>query len=63
MYYPTIEPDRASRSALDHVVETYFKGSVTQAIAGLIELSPEGISELEFRELSDLIKEANQEGK
>jgi len=63
VYYPTIEPERARRSALDHVVDTYFKGSVSQAIAALIESSPEGLSEQEFKELTDLIKEANKEGR
>lgn len=63
VYYPTIEPERASRSALDHVVDTYFKGSVSQAIAALIESSPEGLSEQEFRAITDLIKVANKEGR
>ena len=63
VYYPTIEPERASRSALDHVVDTYFKGSVSQAIAALIESSPEGLSEREFKAITELIREANKEGR
>src|SRR5579862_8803547 len=33
VYIPTVERKRASRSALRHVLNTFFEGSVTQAIS------------------------------
>lgn len=37
VYHPTVPADQARRSALDHVIQTHFRGSVSQAIAALLE--------------------------
>jgi predicted transcriptional regulator len=63
VYFSTIEPKKASESALDHVVQTHFKGSVSQAIAALLESSAETLTGKDLSELSDLIREAAKEGR
>src|SRR4030095_6190820 len=37
VYLPVVPRDRARRSALRHVVDTFFSGSVEQAVAALLD--------------------------
>ncbi|HEY9230230.1 MAG TPA: BlaI/MecI/CopY family transcriptional regulator, partial [Gemmatimonadaceae bacterium] len=37
VYAPTVNRDRARRSALKHVVRTFFDGSATDAVAALLD--------------------------
>jgi predicted transcriptional regulator len=62
LYSPTVSQRKAKKSALQHVLATFFEGSVTQAMAALIDLSDE-LSEEELAHLSTLIDEAKQEGR
>ncbi len=62
IYKPTVSQKRAKKSALNHVLTTFFEGSVTQAMAALIDLSDD-LSEEELDRLSALIKNAKQEGR
>src|SRR5579863_9114390 len=43
-YEPTVAPDRARRSALRHVVDTFFDGSVEQAVSTLIDESAHSLT-------------------
>lgn len=63
VYFPTVEPEKARLSAMDHVVQTYFKGSVSQAIASLLESSTDSLSEEELRTITGLIKKSKKEGR
>ena len=63
VYMPTIGRDRAKRSALKHVVNTFFDGSAAQVMAALFELSPRDLGEDEIARLRQLIDNARKEGK
>jgi predicted transcriptional regulator len=63
VYMPTIGRDRAKRSALKHVVNTFFDGSAAQVMAALFELSPRDLGEDEIARLRQLIDDARKEGK
>ena len=63
VYIPTVERARASRSALRHVLNTFFGGSVTQAISALLDEDSKHLSEKDWQRLSVMIKEARREGK
>jgi len=63
IYIPTVERDRASRSALRHVMNTFFAGSVTQAISALLDEESKQLSEKDWRRLSVMIEEARREDK
>ena len=63
VYIPTVEKARASRSALRHVLDTFFAGSVTQAIAALLDEDSKHLSEKDWQRLSVMIEEARREGK
>ncbi|MFK7845760.1 MAG: BlaI/MecI/CopY family transcriptional regulator [Rhodothermales bacterium] len=62
IYKPTVSQKRAKKSALHHVLATFFEGSVTQAMAALIDLSDD-LSPEELERLSSLIENAKQEGR
>lgn len=56
MYQPTAEKADIRVSALGHVIRTFFDGSVSSAVASLIEAGP--LSEEEHDRLSRLLDEA-----
>lgn len=58
VYIPTVARDKAKRSALTHVVNTFFDGSASQVMAALIELSPRDMDEDELARIRQLIDEA-----
>ena len=63
VYLPTVDAKHARRSALQHMVKTFFNGSAAQAAAALIEMNDTHLSAEEIRRLSELIKKARQEGR
>jgi predicted transcriptional regulator len=63
VYRPRTSPQKARRSALRRVVSTFFQGSVTQAVASLLENADTELSELELNELEQLIQHARKEGR
>jgi predicted transcriptional regulator len=58
VYMPTVTRDRAKRSALKHVVNTFFDGSASQVMAALFELSPRDLSDEDVARLRQLIDNA-----
>src|SRR6478609_9596930 len=44
VYVPTVARDTARRSALRHLVSTFFEGSVEQAVAALVDISTSNLS-------------------
>jgi len=63
VYMPTLAPDRARRSALRHVVDTFFNGSVEQVVAALVDRSALKVSSEELDRMSALIDKARMEGR
>lgn len=61
VYIPTIARDKAKRSALKHVVNTFFDGSASQVMAALFELSPKDMNDAELARLKTLIDTARRE--
>src|SRR5262244_3889930 len=62
VYVPTMPRDTARRSALRHMVATFFEGSVEQTVATLLDLSSANLSAGELDRISDLIEQARKEG-
>jgi predicted transcriptional regulator len=62
VYYPTLARTRASRSALQNMLRTFFDGSTEKAVAALLDMSAD-LTEDEFARLSRLIDQARQEGR
>ena len=63
VYRPTLRKDTARRSALSHMLKTFFDGSTEQAVAALLELKGSKLSEDELDRVADLIAKAQREGR
>jgi predicted transcriptional regulator len=61
IYFPTIAPADAQRSALDHLVETFFGGSSQRLVAALLDIKRDQLSDEELARLARLIDEASHE--
>lgn len=55
VYSPLVSRARASKSALSHVLQTFFDGSVEQVVAALVSIRGSQLSEDEYERLSHLI--------
>ena len=62
-YWPTVPREAASRSEMQHVLRTFFGGSVETALAALLDIKPGEITDDERRRLKRLIDQAAKEGR
>jgi predicted transcriptional regulator len=62
VYFPAVKPEDASRSALKQLVHTFFDNSPRSAIAALLDIPSTRLSPAEYRELSQLLKKAREQG-
>ena len=62
VYRPTLPLERAKRSALKHLVETFFDGSAELAVAAILDGSAAKLSAGELDRLSQLVAKARKEG-
>ena len=62
VYVPTVVREKARRSALHNLLQTFFDGSVEQAVATLLDLDQKNLSDDELKRLSKLIEQAKKEG-
>ena len=61
VYLPVVARDTARRSAMRHLVATFFEGSVEQAVAALLDLSSANLSRQDLDRISKLVQEAKQQ--
>lgn len=61
VYSPTVKPEAAGKSAVDHLLKTYFKGSISQAMAAMLEARDTKLSEDELNEIRELIENTERE--
>lgn len=62
VFLPTVNRDKARRSAMRHLVRTFFDGSTEDAVAALLQ-SDNGMRDEELERLSQLIDAAKKEGR
>jgi len=62
VYLPTVARDNAKRSALKHLLQTFFDGSAEQAISALLDDSSARLSDAELDRLASLIDQARRPG-
>ena len=63
VYRPTLRQDAARRSALTHVLKTFFDNSAEQAVAALLEIKGTKLSQAELDRVSKLVDQAKKEGR
>lgn len=62
IYTPEIPRDEAKRSALGHLVRTYFSGAPSEVLLTLLNMSAEDLSNDDIAELEAWIEQAKDEG-
>ena len=62
VYSPAAPRGTVRRSALKHLVETFYEGSVEQAVAALLGGEGAQLTEEELDRIEDLIRKARKEG-
>jgi BlaI family penicillinase repressor len=60
VYSPVVGRDTARRSALRHMVSTFFEGSVEDAVVALLDLPSANLSKTDLDRISQLIAEAKE---
>ncbi len=60
VYRPALAKDTAKRTALRHLVDTFFNGSAEQTMAALLDDDASRLSESELERLSKLIEDARE---
>jgi predicted transcriptional regulator len=63
VFSPTVPRDEARRSALRHLVATFFEDSTEKAVAALLDSSETSLSQGELDRIARLVEEARKEGR
>jgi predicted transcriptional regulator len=63
VYLPTVSPDAARRSAVSHLMRTFFQGSAERAVAAVLEASQTKLSTAELERIVAMVKAARKEGR
>ena len=63
VYEPTVAREAASRSAVRHLLSTFFDGSVEQAMTALLDATDRKLSRDEVDRLARLIEQRKKEGR
>jgi BlaI family transcriptional regulator, penicillinase repressor len=62
VYVPLVSRHSARKSALRHLVQTFFDGSAEKAVAALLGGEAARLSDEELRRIAELIAKARKEG-
>ena len=62
VYVPVVGRDSAKRSAMRHLLQTFFDGSTSQAMSALLDVSSSRLDEAELDRLKRLIDQARKQG-
>ena len=62
VYLPARDPEQVRRSALRNVVDTFFNDSASAAVAAMLGVYEDRLTESELERLSKLIEDARKRG-
>ena len=63
VYLPVVAKEKAKRTAVKHLLETYFDGSSEQIVAALLDVSSRQLTREELDRMTEMIEKAKREGK
>ena len=63
VYIPAIPRHAIRKTALSHLLDTFFEGSPVKVVAALLGKDSSGISQDELKRISELIEKARKQGK
>src|SRR5690349_137607 len=62
VYLPVVARESARKSALRHMVTTFFAGSVQDTVAALLDLSASKLTDTDLNRIAAMIEQAKKEG-
>ena len=62
VYAPAVPRHAARKSALKHLVETFFDGSAEQVVAAVLGGEASQLSDADLERIADLVADARKEG-
>jgi predicted transcriptional regulator len=62
VYLPTVARDKAKRSAVKHLLDTFFDDSPEQIVAALLDISSTRLTREELDRMAEMIEQARKEG-
>ena len=62
VYLPTADPERVSRSAMRHLVRTFFDNSAGSAVAAMLGMYEARLGDKDLDRLEDMINQARHKG-
>jgi predicted transcriptional regulator len=60
VYTPVVNPEKAKRSAIKHLIETFFRDSPEQVVAALLDVSSKRLTRKELDRMTEMIEEAKK---
>lgn len=63
VYAPVVNRDKAKRSAVKHLIDTFFHDSPDQVVAALLDVSSRRLTREELDRMAEMIDKARKEGK
>ena len=63
VYLPTVNHDKAKRSAVKHLLDTFFSDAPEDVVAALLDVSSSQVTREELDRMSEMIERAKREGK
>jgi len=63
VYAPLVKRDKAKRSAVKHLVDTFFQDAPEQMVAALLDVSAKRLTNEELDRMSEMIEKARKEGR
>jgi len=63
VYFPAVAREKAKRTVVKHLLDTYFSGSPEQIVAALLDVSSTRLTREELDRMTAMIEKAKKEGK
>jgi BlaI family penicillinase repressor len=63
VFVPSVNREKAKRSAVKHLIDTFFRDSPDQVVAALLDVSSKQLTNAELDRMAELIEKARREGK
>lgn len=63
VYRPTQSHESASRSALVHLLQTFFGGKAPDAVAAILDVASDDLTDDDLRRLEEIVERARKEGR
>jgi predicted transcriptional regulator len=63
VYVPAVNREKAKRSAVKHLLDTFFSDSPDQVVAALLDVSSRRLTSEELDRMAEMIEKAKREGK